>query len=151
MISLCFSLYVLLPSWGGVLSGVVQSLNIYYRGATLHSRWRSGIVLKSWKTRIPKTFTPHAPTTLTWLTAYWEYLVLSKDSVRQDATRNEAELIRSLQNNWQALTTSVNLEQFFNTLIHRYNECVRWKEKDFLISPFKIHGHIDRNENYIYI
>jgi len=48
-----------------------------------------------------------------------------KDSVRQDAPRNEAELIRSLQNNWQALTTPANLEPYFNTLVHRYDECVQ--------------------------
>lgn len=54
-----------------------------------------------------------------------------KERVSRDAPRTEAELVRSLRNNWKIITLPENLDPYFNHLYDRYNECIE-KEGDRL-------------------
>ncbi|HRN71343.1 MAG TPA: IS630 family transposase [Candidatus Woesebacteria bacterium] len=47
-----------------------------------------------------------------------------KERVRKDNPKNENQLIRSLRNNWESLTTGESLKPYFDGLYDRYMECI---------------------------
>lgn len=52
-----------------------------------------------------------------------------KDSVVKDAPCSKVGLIRSLQRNWEIITTPQNLRPYFESLHSRYFECIEIESK----------------------
>ena len=52
-----------------------------------------------------------------------------KDSVSKDAPSSKTTLIRSLQRNWEIITTPQNLRPYFESLHSRYFECIEIEGK----------------------